>query len=120
MGLHIDAVDLPGTRRQVTQPLSGTVSLIMRIVLAGLVLPPLIGLLQDGRVNMFGFGLGSAVRDRHPERAGARTATSRWSSCGPACLLAGNVDLCANHPTLGQRLLVTLTQAPRPICGWPC
>ncbi len=57
MGLHIDAVDLPGTRRKVTQPLSGTVSLIMRIVLAGLVLPPLIGLLQDGRVNMSGFGL---------------------------------------------------------------
>ncbi len=25
---------------------------------------------------------------------------------------AGNVDLCANHPTFGQRLLVTLTQAP--------
>ncbi len=112
MGLQTDAVDLPRTRRKITQPLGGTVSLIMRIILAGLILPPLIGLLHDGRVNLYGFGLGSACATVTVNGL-AESGSQSLAQLRPGTFSTpGTVNLCANHPTLGQRLLVTLTQVP--------
>src|ERR1700760_2258809 len=112
MGLSMDAVDLPRTRRQVTQPLSGTVAVLIRLVLLGLILPVLIALLDNGRIVLYGFGLSNVCA----------TVTVNGLLEGDGQPLAhlrrgvfsspSNVNLCASHPTFGQRLLVTLTQAP--------
>ena len=112
MGLSMDAVDLPRTRRQVTQPLSGTVAVIIRLVLLGLILPVLIALLDNGRIVLYGFGLSNVCAtvtinglSQNSSQPLAHVRRGMFSS--PA-----TVNLCADHPTFGQRLLVTLTQAP--------
>jgi hypothetical protein len=114
MELQTDAVDHPGTRRRITEPLSGAVWLTTCVIVAGIAVPLLLTPLLGGRVGMFGFGLTGACatvtlngvagtnQPVGPLKPGASSSLSS----------AGNVDLCAGHPTLGQRLLVTLTQAP--------
>ncbi len=112
MGLQAETVELPGTRRKVTQPLGGTVWLFMRLTLLGLVLPPLLSLLNGGRVTSYGFGLGSACATVTLNGI-AESGSQPMAQLRPGMSSSpGNVLLCANHPTLEQRFLVTLTQLP--------
>jgi hypothetical protein len=112
MGLSMDAVDLPRIRRKVTQPLSGTVAVMIRLVLLGLILPVLIALLDNGRIVLYGFGLSNVCAtvsvNGLMESGGQPLAHLRRGVFSSP----STVDLCASHPTFGQRLLVTLTQAP--------
>jgi hypothetical protein len=112
MGLSMDAIDLPKTRRKVTQPLSGTVSVIIRLILLGLILPVVISVLNHGRVGLFGFG---------PPFACATVTMNGLLESGSQPLphvrpgmssSPSTADLCAQHPAFGQRMLVTLIQAP--------
>lgn len=114
MGLQMDAADLPETRRRITEPLSGAVWLTTCAIVAGITVPLLLAPLLGGRIGMFGFGLSGACAtvtvngvagNNQPVGPLKPGASSSLSS-------AGNVDLCASHPTVTQRFLVTLTQAP--------
>jgi hypothetical protein len=112
MNLGMDAIDLPKTRRKITQPLSGTVSVIIRLILLGLILPVLLAALNNGRVTLYGFGLSNAcatvtVNGLLEDGGQPLAHVRRGMFSSPS-----TVDLCANHPTFGQRVLVTLTQAP--------
>ncbi|MBV9793021.1 MAG: hypothetical protein JO016_03705 [Actinobacteria bacterium] len=112
MGLQLGAIELPGTRRTITQPLGGTVWLFLRLTLLGLVLPPLLGLLNGGRPDLYGFGSGNVcatVTINGLAESGSQPVAQLRSGMSSA---PGNVWLCANHPTLAQRFLVTLTQLP--------
>ena len=114
MGLSTDAVNDPGTRRRITEPLSGAVWLTTCVIVAGIAVPLLLTPLLGGRIGMFGFGLTGACatvtlngvagtnQPVGPLKPGASSSLSS----------AGNVDLCAGHPTVAQRFLVALTQAP--------
>ena len=115
MGLSMDAIDsidLPTTRRKLTRPLSGTVSLLMRLTIAGLVLPPLVGSLEDGHPYLWGFGprviCATVSLNGLMQGGGQPLAFMRPGMTSSAA----NVNVCAAHPTLSQRFLVTLTQAP--------
>jgi hypothetical protein len=115
LGLSTDAVNDPGTRRRITEPLSGAVWLTTCVIVAGIVVPLLLApWLGGARIGILGFGLNGACAtvtvngvagNNQPVGPLKPGASSSLSS-------AGNVDLCAGHPTVAQRFLVTLTQAP--------
>jgi hypothetical protein len=114
VGLSTDAVNDPGTRRRITEPLSGAVWLTTCVIVAGIVVPLLLTPVLGGRIAMFGFGQSAACatvtvngvagtdQPVGPLKPGASSSLSS----------AGTVALCAGHPTLAQRFLVLLTQAP--------
>lgn len=98
--------------RKLIQPLGGLVSFILAFVTlllaAGLVLS-----VSTHHFSLFAFGPGPAC---------AKVSLNGLSESGASNVLAhvkpgtfsspADVNLCAQQPTLGQRALVTLTQAP--------
>jgi hypothetical protein len=108
-----DAIDTPETQRRLTEPLGGMVWRILFLVMVVLV----VGLIASalGRsTSIWGYGHGSLcapvtqtglnVAYHNNVVAGARPGAYSGT--------ADSLEMCASHPTLGQRTLVTLTQAP--------
>jgi hypothetical protein len=52
--LQTDAVDHPGTRRRITEPLSGAVWLTTCVIVAGIGVPLLLTPLLGGRIGILG------------------------------------------------------------------
>ena len=109
----LDIVSAADANRKLTQPLGGVVSVILRLF-AGLLLVGLILVPWDHGVSLFGLGSGSAC---------ANVPLNGLTQIGSGSVLAhmrpetfasagGQVWLCANNPTIGQRTLVTLADAP--------
>src|SRR5260370_18242049 len=108
----LDAVPHGDRERGLAQPLGGAVSFILTFVVvllvAGVLLIPF-----NRNFSMFGFGSGPAC---------ATASLNGLNQSGDGNVLAhmkpgtssspSEVSLCANRPTLGQRTLVTLTEAP--------
>jgi hypothetical protein len=113
MGLSMDEIDLPATRRKITQPLNGTVWAIIRFIALGVILAGLLAVIGNGSTGLFGFGL-SSVCATVPTSGLTQTSSTRPLPplAHGMSASASTVDLCAQHPTFGQRMLVTLTQAP--------
>jgi hypothetical protein len=107
-----DAIDTPETQRRLTEPLGGAVWSILCLVVAILVIG-LLATVTSRDSSFWGYGHGRVcapvtitgldVAYRGDVVANARPGTSSSSS---------GLEMCASHPTLGQRTLVTLTQAP--------
>jgi hypothetical protein len=107
----LDAAPDQGADRKLTQPLGGAVKFIL-VLAAGLLAIVLIFAIF-GQIELFGLGSGPACASARANGI-ALTATA-----GPLAHLkpgvtsgGGQILLCANHPTTGQRLLVSLTQVP--------
>ena len=109
-----DAIDTPETQRRLTQPLGGVVWTILCLVVAVLVIG-VIATATSRSTGFWGYGHGSACASVPPTGlninyagkvvvANARPGTSSGTG--------STLELCAPHPTLGQRTLVTLTEAP--------
>src|SRR5262249_14788690 len=102
---------LDGTDRKVTEPLGGAVRFIL--TLAGVLLAILLIFAIFWQIALFGLGSGPACSD---VRLNGMTISG--GSPTVAHLLPGAtsipsvVKLCAPHPTIGQRILVSLTQVP--------
>jgi hypothetical protein len=113
MGPHLDTVSAEEANRKLTQPLGGAISVILTFI-AGLLLAGLILVPWNHNVSVFGFGSGSAcanvpLNGLSESGSGSVLAHMRF---GTYSSMGGQVFLCANRPTMGQRTLVTLTQAP--------
>jgi hypothetical protein len=113
MGPDLDAVSTGDANRKLTQPLGCAVSVILMFV-AGLVVAVLVLAPVDSHVSLFGFGSDSAC---------ANVPLNGLTETGSGSVLAHmrpetfastgrQVYLCANKPTIGQRTLATLTEAP--------
>ncbi len=108
-----DAVDTPETQRRLTEPLGGVVWRILFLAVVVLVVG-LIASLLGRNTSVWGYGHGSACAPVPPTgltityHAGVVANARPGTSAGTG----GSLELCASHPTLGQRTLVTLTQAP--------
>lgn len=108
----LDAVSAGDANRKVTQPLGGAVSALLSfaavIAVMGLVLAP-----WNHNVSLYGFGSRSACAGV-PLNGIAVAAGPALPNVRPEAYatLGPQLIVCANHPTTGQRTLVTLTQAP--------
>jgi len=108
-----DAIDTPETQRRLTEPLGGIVWRILFLAMVVLVVG-LIASVLGRSTSLWGYGHGSVCASVPSAGlnlayhgnvvADARPGTT--SGTGSA------LQMCAAHPTLGQRTLVTLTQAP--------
>jgi hypothetical protein len=105
----LDAAPDQGTDRKLTQPLGGAVKfiLIVAAVLVGIVLIfAVFGTIQLG-------GLGSGPACTGVRLDGITVAGPAVAHLRPgATSSASQITLCASHPTVGQRALVSLTWVP--------
>ena len=109
-----DAIDTPEAQRRLTQPLGGLVWRILFLVAVVLVAGLIAGALNRN-TTLWGYGHGSVCASVTSTGlninyagkvvvANARPGTSAGTD--------STLEMCAFHPTLGQRTLVTLTEAP--------
>ena len=105
----LDATPDQGTNHKLTQPLGGVVRFIL--VLAAVLLGIVLIVAVFGQISLFGLGSGSACSGVHLNGI-AVTATAVAHLRSGATASGGTVQLCASHPTAGQRVLVSLTQVP--------
>ena len=109
----LDAVSAGDANRKLTQPLGGAISTLLifaaAAVVAVLVLAP-----WNHNVIFYGFGSGSACAGvpLNGITISGSPATLAHMRPGMYATTGGQVMVCANQPTTGQRALVTLTQAP--------
>jgi hypothetical protein len=105
----LDAAPDQGTDRKLTQPLGGAVKFILVVaaVLVGIVLIfAVFGTIQLG-------GLGSGPACTGVRLDGITVAGPAVAHLRPgATSSASQITLCASHPTVGQRALVSLTWVP--------
>jgi hypothetical protein len=105
----LDAAPDQGTDRKLTQPLGGAVKFILVVaaVLVGIVLIfAVFGTIQLG-------GLGSGPACTGVRLDGITVAGPAVAHLQPgATSSASQVTLCASHPSVGQRALVSLTWVP--------
>jgi hypothetical protein len=109
----LGAPDADQTDRKLTQPLGTAVEFIL-VLAASLLVVVLVLAVWSGHVSMFGFGSGSACSDV-PLNGITITGNSgpALAHLRPGATSGGRLlELCASHPTTGQRGLVTLAQAP--------
>jgi hypothetical protein len=115
MAPDLNDVSAGQVNRRLTQPLGCAVSSIL-LFAAGLVVAVLLLVPVDQHVSVFGFGSGSGS-------ACANVPLNGLSETGSGSVLMhmrpqtfastnGQVSVCANQPSLGQRTLTTLTEAP--------
>jgi hypothetical protein len=106
-----DTVDVPDTHRRLTEPLEAVIWVMLALTVAVLAIG-VIGTVASRDVSIFGFGHGATC---------ASVSQTGPFSTGPEALshfrpgtseTSGSLQVCADHPTLEQRFLVTLTQAP--------
>jgi hypothetical protein len=98
---------------KLTEPLGCAVSASLTF-LVGLLMAGCILLLADHNFSLFGYGSGSACANvplNGLTQTGSGSALAHMRP-GTFAGTGGQVWLCANQPTLGQRTLVTLTEAP--------
>jgi len=108
-----DAIDTPETQRRLTEPLGGTVWTILSLTVALLVIGA-IASLAGRNTSIWGYGHGSlcapvtqtGLNVVYHNNIVAGTRPGAYSGTGDS------LEMCTSHPTLGQRTLVTLTQAP--------
>jgi Protein of unknown function (DUF2975) len=111
-----DPVALAGVRAnwKLTEPLGGAVSFILMVTVTVVVAVLLTSPWSKSSIDFYGFTSGPAC---------ANVPLNGLSETGDGSTIAnlrpqtsagstGQVSLCASHPTVGQRTLVTLTQAP--------
>jgi hypothetical protein len=100
-----------GGEPRLTQPLGNLVYMIL-VFVAAIVVTGLVGAVANSHVIIYGFGHGSACT--HVSLNGLmQSGGTALAHMRPATFSsADQVNLCANQPTMGQRLLVTLGQAP--------
>jgi hypothetical protein len=112
MGPDLDAVSARNANRKLTQPLGGAVSAILMLIVGSTAV--LLLVFPWNHVTVFGFGPGPAC---------ANVPLNGLTETGGGSVLAhmrpetfastgGRLMVCANRPTIGQRTLVTLTEAP--------
>jgi len=113
MGPDLDAVSTGDANRKLTEPLGCAVSTILLFV-AGLVVAVLVLAPVDQHVSLFGFGSDSACANVPLNGLTETGSGSALAHMRPETFAStgGQVSLCANKPTMGQRTLVTLTEAP--------
>ncbi len=100
-----------GAERKLTQPLGNVVYLIL-VFSVGLVLIGLLGAAGNRHVTIFGFGHESACTDV-PMNGLTNNGGKLLAHMRPGTFSsASQAYVCANQPTLRQRVLVTLAQAP--------
>ena len=98
--------------RGLTEPLGNVVWAFLCFVVAGLVAAPIIAL-TDRQFTIYGFGHRGVCADVAQNGLDIRSSGSTVANVrAGASSFADSLQLCANHPTLGQRFLVTLTQLP--------
>lgn len=98
--------------RKLTQPLGGAVSFILTFAVGLLVVALLLIPLNHG-FSLFGFGSGPACANVSLNGLSQNSTGSVLAHMKPGTFSSpSELNLCANQPTLTQRTLVTLTQAP--------
>lgn len=98
--------------RKLTQPLGGAVSFIL-IFAAVLLAAALLLIPLNHGFSLFGFGSGSACTNVWLNGLAQNDTGNVLAHMKPRTFSSpSELNLCANQPTLTQRTLVTLTQAP--------
>jgi hypothetical protein len=113
MGPRLDTVSAEDANRKLTEPLGCAVSTSLTF-LVGLLMAGLILLFWDRNFSLFGYGSGSACANvplNGLTETGSGSALAHMRP-GVSASPGAQLMLCANRPTIGQRTLVTLTQAP--------
>ncbi len=112
----LDAVSAGDANRKLTQPLGGAVLAILTFI-GGLLVTLLILAPWNHNVSLFGYGPGPACASvplNGLTETGNGTVLAHMRP-GTSSGTGAQLMLCANRPTMGQRTLVTLTEAPAPV-----
>lgn len=112
MGAELDAVDAPETHRRLTGPLAGALWLMSTAVVA-LLGVSLYATATSSNPVWFGFGSPdvcvsaplNGLDFTYDGNSQIDIGRDRWAT-------ADSMQLCSSHPTLHERILVTLTGAP--------
>jgi hypothetical protein len=112
MGSSPDAVDRPEPHRRLTEPLEGILWLMLAFVVATLTVS-LISTATSRNAVWFGFGSPDTCATASLNGLNLDFSGNSQINLGPGrYATADSMQLCAAHPTLQQRILVTLTAAP--------
>jgi hypothetical protein len=107
-----DAADRPEARRRLTEPLEAILWLMLAFVVATLAVS-LISTATSASPIWFGFGSPGTCATASLNGLNLEYNGNSQINLGPGrSATADSMELCASHPTLGQRTLVTLTEAP--------
>jgi hypothetical protein len=112
MRRNAEITPVESAERRLTQPLGNVVSWFLLVVL-GLFALVLVLAPWDHDVTVWGFGRGPVCTDVPLNGLTvADTGNVLAHMKHGASSYPGQMGLCADHPALGQRVLITLTQAP--------
>ena len=107
-----DTIDAPETHRRLTEPLEGALWLMLALVVATLSVSVISAATSRSPI-IFGFGGRVTCASAPLNGLNFEYHGNTQFNLGPGRTAApDSMELCASHPTLGQRTLVTLTEAP--------